>query len=393
MAADHFCLRWNNYQSNMVSELDMLRTEEYLVDVTLCCEGHKFRAHKVILSACSPYFRNVFKENPCEHPVVILKDVFPEDVEALLSFVYQGIVYVSEKKLSSFLQTAELLQIKGLTGAASSFNDEQARQAAAPQSPVKRRKSAPVRIVKQEDGEDTNSTQMEGEEEGVVKNEYSEDIIEDTKNQEDDGSIGEESESEGSGDVNATTYASIDMREEAAAAERERLGSTGIKNEPVSNFMQQSLAARQRAAVSSQGVMDSTIQSQFQLPVSNQGLPELLSPSVVRSECVGEKEENNGGNSIDRNGRRPCPLCTKVISNKSNLLKHMRIRHSDAYNPACCVLCNKVFKNKYSLRAHLNIYHKDYIAPGPPTTGQSQLPTSPVSQPQVEPTQQYLPGV
>lgn len=96
---------------------------------------------------------------------------------------------------------------------------------------------------------------------------------------------------------------------------------------------------------------------------------------------------------VDRNGRRPCPLCTKVISNKSNLLKHMRIRHSDAYNPACCVLCNKVFKNKYSLRAHLNIYHKDYIAPGPPTTGQNQLPTSPVSQPQVEPTPQYLPGV
>lgn len=108
--------------------------------------------------------------------------MFPEDVEALLSFVYQGIVYVSEKKLSSFLQTAELLQIKGLTGAASSFNDEQARQAATPQSPVKRRKSAPVRIVKQEDGEDTNSTQMEGEEEGIVKNEFSEDIIEDTKN-------------------------------------------------------------------------------------------------------------------------------------------------------------------------------------------------------------------
>ncbi|XP_073989721.1 uncharacterized protein isoform X4 [Rhodnius prolixus] len=263
MAADHFCLRWNNYQSNMVSELDMLRTEEYLVDVTLCCEGHKFRAHKVILSACSPYFRNVFKENPCEHPVVILKDVFPEDVEALLSFVYQGIVYVSEKKLSSFLQTAELLQIKGLTGAASSFNDEQARQAATPQSPVKRRKSAPVRIVKQEDGEDTNSTQMEGEEEGIVKNEFSEDIIEDTKNQDDDGSIGEESESEGSGDVNATTYASIDMREEVAAADRERLGSAGIKNEPVSNFMQQSLAARQRAAVSSQGVMDSTIQNKM----------------------------------------------------------------------------------------------------------------------------------
>ncbi|KAG8320759.1 hypothetical protein J6590_062000 [Homalodisca vitripennis] len=55
---------------------------------------------------------------------------------------------------------------------------------------------------------------------------------------------------------------------------------------------------------------------------------------------------------------QPCPLCPKIISNKSNLLKHMRIRHTDEYNPAYCMLCNKLFKNKYSLRAHINIYHK-----------------------------------
>ncbi|KAK7604418.1 hypothetical protein V9T40_005604 [Parthenolecanium corni] len=60
-----------------------------------------------------------------------------------------------------------------------------------------------------------------------------------------------------------------------------------------------------------------------------------------------------------RLGRRPCPLCQKIISNKSNLLKHMRIRHSDEYNPAGCTMCGKVFKNKYSLRAHINIYHKE----------------------------------
>ena len=46
-----------------------------------------------------------------------------EDVEALLSFVYQGVVYISEKKLASFLQTAELLQIRGLTGAATTMKD------------------------------------------------------------------------------------------------------------------------------------------------------------------------------------------------------------------------------------------------------------------------------
>ncbi|KAK9503269.1 hypothetical protein O3M35_011877 [Rhynocoris fuscipes] len=335
MAADHFCLRWNNYQSNMVSELDMLRTEEYLVDVTLCCEGHKFRAHKVILSACSPYFRNVFKENPCEHPVVILKDVFPEDVEALLSFVYQGIVYVSEKKLTSFLQTAELLQIKGLTGAASSFNDEQARQAAA-QSPVKRRKSAPVRIVKQEDGEDTNSNQMEADEDGMVKNEYSEELIDDGKN-DDDGSIGDESESEGSGDVNASTYASIDMREEVGSAER-GAPLSGVNNDQVSNYVQQSLT-RQRTPVPSQAVIDSSIQSQFQIPISNQGLPELLSPSDTRRgewRCMQPQR---------------CQLCGKVFSNSGNLRQHISNVHMPGERVPCNV-CYRMFKNKEYLRKH-----------------------------------------
>jgi hypothetical protein len=61
MAADQFCLRWNNFQSNIVSVLDNLKEEGDLVDVTLVCEGHAVKAHKVILSACSPYFRNVFK--------------------------------------------------------------------------------------------------------------------------------------------------------------------------------------------------------------------------------------------------------------------------------------------------------------------------------------------
>lgn len=111
-----------------------------------------------------------------------MKDVSPDDVEALLSFVYQGVVYVSEKNLNSFLQTAELLQIKGLAGAASTFNDEHAKHAlaASHQSPVKRRKGAPVRIVKHEDGEDNNSNQTEADDDSS-RNDFGEDTIEDMK--------------------------------------------------------------------------------------------------------------------------------------------------------------------------------------------------------------------
>ncbi|XP_069674477.1 protein tramtrack, alpha isoform-like isoform X2 [Periplaneta americana] len=123
MAADQFCLRWNNFQLNIASALDSLKTDEDLVDVTLSCEGQNVKAHKVVLSACSPYFRGVFKENPCQHPIVILKDVSFEDVTALLSFMYQGEVYITQDRLASFLHTAELLQVRGLTGATNPFKD------------------------------------------------------------------------------------------------------------------------------------------------------------------------------------------------------------------------------------------------------------------------------
>lgn len=56
-----------------------------------------------------------FQQNPCQHPIIILRDVAYVDMSALLSFVYQGEVYVSQDRLTTFLRTAEMLHIKGLT--------------------------------------------------------------------------------------------------------------------------------------------------------------------------------------------------------------------------------------------------------------------------------------
>ena len=57
----HFCLRWNNFHSNIATSFEQLRDHEDFVDVTLACEGRTIKAHKVVLSACSPYFRNLLK--------------------------------------------------------------------------------------------------------------------------------------------------------------------------------------------------------------------------------------------------------------------------------------------------------------------------------------------
>ncbi|XP_011063282.1 PREDICTED: broad-complex core protein isoforms 1/2/3/4/5 isoform X3 [Acromyrmex echinatior] len=109
-----YSLRWNDFQSSILSSVRQLRDVEDFVDVTLACDSCSFTAHKIVLSACSPYFRNLLKANPCPHPIVILKDVASSDMESLLRFMYHGEVHVGQEQLPAFLKTAQMLQVRGL---------------------------------------------------------------------------------------------------------------------------------------------------------------------------------------------------------------------------------------------------------------------------------------
>ncbi|XP_019873926.1 protein tramtrack, alpha isoform isoform X4 [Aethina tumida] len=115
MSSQRFCLRWNNHQSNLLSVFDQLLHDESFVDVTLAVEGQLLRAHKMVLSACSPYFQALFVNHPDKHPIVILKDVPYSDMKCLLDFMYRGEVSVDQDRLTAFLRVAESLRIKGLT--------------------------------------------------------------------------------------------------------------------------------------------------------------------------------------------------------------------------------------------------------------------------------------
>ncbi|PNF42551.1 hypothetical protein B7P43_G06917, partial [Cryptotermes secundus] len=109
-----YSLRWNDFHASILSSFRHLRDEEDFVDVTLACDGCSFTAHKVVLSACSPYFRRLLKANPCQHPIVILRDVKEKDMESLLRFMYNGEVHIGQEQLSDFLKTAQMLQVRGL---------------------------------------------------------------------------------------------------------------------------------------------------------------------------------------------------------------------------------------------------------------------------------------
>lgn len=114
-AGDQYALNWSNHTIHVKNAFGTLFADKEFVDVTLSCEGKKVAAHKVVLSACSSYFHDLFRDNPCQHPIIILKDVKYEILTDVLKFVYSGEVNVKSENLDLFLKTAELLQISGLT--------------------------------------------------------------------------------------------------------------------------------------------------------------------------------------------------------------------------------------------------------------------------------------
>ncbi|XP_036669098.3 longitudinals lacking protein, isoforms H/M/V isoform X13 [Drosophila suzukii] len=110
-----FCLRWNNHQSTLISVFDTLLENETLVDCTLAAEGKFLKAHKVVLSACSPYFATLLQEQYDKHPIFILKDVKYQELRAMMDYMYRGEVNISQDQLAALLKAAESLQIKGLS--------------------------------------------------------------------------------------------------------------------------------------------------------------------------------------------------------------------------------------------------------------------------------------
>ncbi|XP_014226959.1 protein kinase 4-like isoform X1 [Trichogramma pretiosum] len=110
------CLKWNSYHSNMQNSFPTLLDSEDFVDVTLACEGRSIKCHKMILSSCSDYLAQLLRENPCQHPIIVMRDLKFWEVEALVKFMYRGEVNVVHDKLPQLLLAAETLQIKGLAG-------------------------------------------------------------------------------------------------------------------------------------------------------------------------------------------------------------------------------------------------------------------------------------
>ena len=126
-------LKWDKFDENVKQSFTEFQEKGYFSDVTLACEDKEVKAHKLILSSCSPFFKRLLVKKHVAsnvHPLIFLRVVEAEQLEAVLAFMYQGEVNIiviitikvfivkvniQEEDLGSFILLAKDLKIKGLT--------------------------------------------------------------------------------------------------------------------------------------------------------------------------------------------------------------------------------------------------------------------------------------
>jgi len=114
---EKLCLKWNDFQENVTSAFGERRKDLEFADVTLACEdGQQVEAHKVILATSSPFFHNMLRKNKHPHPLIYMRGVKSEDLVAIVDFLYCGEANVNQENIEAFLQIAQELNLKGLTG-------------------------------------------------------------------------------------------------------------------------------------------------------------------------------------------------------------------------------------------------------------------------------------
>ncbi|KAF9808834.1 hypothetical protein SFRURICE_010928 [Spodoptera frugiperda] len=378
-----YSLRWNDFHSSMVSSFRRLRDEEDFVDVTLACAGATFTAHKVVLSACSPYFRRLLKANPCQHPIVILRDVHDKDMESLLRFMYQGEVHIGQEQLKEFLRAAQLLQVRGLTDvpapapmttldqkaspSASSWTETgsgasregreggQQREGRRPRKPDDGANNTPP--PKRARSSDLYQAQMKSRTEQLLSVQGA--------SPERLGTNGHELALFGqamdtsqnphlSGVSNNLSGDGEESSSDAGASDTE--GETRAKQEPIDYDDPATMA-------NTNGTLPHNFPGLLNLP----GFPGLPGPSGIPDNYGATWPGGDRAATDERpayaalaNGepaRPACPECGKLYSNNSNLKQHILNVHAAHELAHSCPVCGKAFKTRQYMQIHMNSIH------------------------------------
>ena len=116
----------DDFSNFAIETLRYLSSDEKFLDVSLVTEDERlFKAHRIILSASSPFFSNILGQAvKHQDPFLFLKGVKSHILEKILQFIYLGEINISPDDLESFLNTAEELKIDGVANRQESIVEE-----------------------------------------------------------------------------------------------------------------------------------------------------------------------------------------------------------------------------------------------------------------------------
>jgi len=379
MGTEQFCLRWNDFHSNITSAFAEIRDHDDFLDVTLVCEGETVKAHKLVLSACSPLFRLMLKKNSHPQPMIFLRGIRHPDMVSILNFMYNGEVNVNQEDLQNFLAAAEELKIKGLSQTSSDSVPKKATLTSAaavaasgrgsgdgltvssgpaakrprPDSPASHAPSTPHSakspVGPEEEEETLEPPQLS------VKREFN---LNKTNTNNKGGSGGGESEEEGEGGNNL-----LDCLVQAQNFALQQGFEQNMSHLATQQQMQMPNAQQQGAGADGKNLLQFLGQNNVSNAAANALMMQRLLGTGYELHPLGSRKDEDPFSHIKvaRSSKGwHCPQCIHISSTKGNLKSHILSGRHKTYTekPFGCQYCDRSYGTKQSLQVHISTNHR-----------------------------------
>ncbi|XP_043463138.1 modifier of mdg4 [Leptopilina heterotoma] len=320
MEGQKYCLRWHNFQNTLLSSLPKLLDGGLLTDVTLSAGGRHIHAHRIILSACSFYFKELFKDlNASQHPVIVLPGMEYSNLCALVTFMYNGEVNIYQEQLPALLAMADTLHIRGLadiTGINSTYDNGMIVDPS-------QDKDATNTTIKTEVKDSNLNSEMES-----VSSNYAVDSIE--------GELSNDLDSM-SYSVKTKPYYSIN----AKLNQREKkpvIGSITPIKSIETNYKTNVIEESSLLVDDSNAIEDNS---------------KLLPTLDTNLKFISGSLSNRTSQTCNKTSVT-CLVCGKQLSNQYNLRVHMETHSNSSYS---CAACSHVSRSRDALRKHVSYRH------------------------------------